>query len=144
MGFGQIIVFGIQEDHKVSVLRDVIGVHDIGLEEHVNLVMHEDKFYKMTKDEEVKEMALLAKKVVEKNPNCILKEIIDSVEVVKVAFKPDNVTKAIKPEQTVDAIISKTVRTLICNLKKEDGSSSDVSETSSSLLHVSTVQRLGF
>ena len=144
MGFGQIIILGAQEDQKVSLLRDVMDVPDIGLEEHVNLVMHENKFHKMTKEEEGKEMALLAKKVIESNPKCKLKEIIDNVLVVKI-FKPECSTEAIKPENTEDTVISMAVRNLVSSLK-EDGNSSvfDISETSSSLLHVSDCTAFGF
>lgn len=115
IGFGRVIIIGTQDDQKETLLRAVTRVPDIGLKEHLNIILHGDTFQKMNKAEEAKELARLAKKVIKEDSK--LGKIIQEIQVVKKTFNPSCSNDVPVPEKTVATTISDVIRSMICNIK---------------------------
>lgn len=142
IGFGRVIIIGTQDDQKETLLRAVTRVPDIGLKEHLNIILHGDTFQKMNKAEEAKELARLAKKVIKEDSK--LGKIIQEIQVVKKTFNPSCSNDVPVPEKTVATTISDVIRSMICNIKTAGDNAAGLSLDLSSLLHVSDCTAHGF
>lgn len=142
IGFGRVIIIGTQDDQKETLLRAVTRVPDIGLKEHLNIMLHGDTFQKMNKAEEAKELARLAKKVIKEDSK--LGKIIQEIQVVKKTFNPSCSNDVPVPEKTVATTISDVIRSMICNIKTAGDNAAGLSLDLSSLLHVSDCTAHGF